>query len=77
MAFAFRLPSLGEKIKSADVVHVLVKPGDVVQAEQTVAELETEKAAIDLPAPVAGKVVQVLIKDGGKIGVNELVMAAV
>ena len=66
----FRLPALGEGIDSATVVNVLVKPGDAVAAGQNVVSVETDKAAVDVPAEVAGTVEQVLVKPGDKVPVG-------
>jgi hypothetical protein len=50
----FRLPNLGEGIDSATVTAVLVKPGDVVSAGQNVISVETDKAAMEIEADIAG-----------------------
>ena len=52
----FRLPDLGEGIDSATVVAVKVKPGDTVSANQDLIDVETDKAAVSVPAPAAGTV---------------------
>ncbi|MBI4411266.1 MAG: 2-oxo acid dehydrogenase subunit E2 [Deltaproteobacteria bacterium] len=70
----FRLPELGEKIETADVVKVLVKPGDRVGRDQSVLELETDKAVIELPSPVDGVVGTVEVKVGDRIRVGQVVM---
>lgn len=74
MAFEFKLPSLGEGIEAVDIVRVLVAPGEVVQVEQAVLELETEKASIELPSPVAGAVAEIKVREGDKAKVGELMM---
>jgi pyruvate dehydrogenase E2 component (dihydrolipoamide acetyltransferase) len=70
----FRLPDLGENIESADVVNVLVKTGDNVEKDQAILEIETDKATIEVPSTLAGKVVEVLIKAGDKAKVGEVMM---
>ena len=60
------VPDIGD-FDSVDVVEVLVKPGDAVTAEQPLITLESEKAALDVPAPFAGTVVEVLVKVGDKV----------
>ncbi len=67
MATAFKLPELGEGIKSADVVSVLVKVGDVIKKDQGVIEIESEKASAEVPSSVAGRVTEVRVKEGDKI----------
>lgn len=74
MAVEFKLPDLGEGVKAADVVKVLVKEGDQVSAGQNVLEVETDKAGLDVPVDVAGTVVQVLAKVGTKAKVGETVL---
>lgn len=74
MAIEFRLPELGEKIKSGDVVKVLVAPGDVIAKEQPVLEMETDKAVVEVPSSVAGKVVQVHVKAGDKASVGQVIL---
>lgn len=70
----FHLPDLGENIPTADVVNVLVKVGDVIEVDQAILEIETDKATIEVPTTVAGKVAEVLIKAGNKAKVGETVI---
>lgn len=70
----FHLPDLGENIESADVVNVLVKVGDVIEKDQAVLEIETDKATIEVPSSVAGKVVEVLVKAGTKAKVGDVII---
>ena len=70
----FHLPDLGENIPSADVVNVLVKVGDVIEADQAILEIETDKATIEVPTTIAGKVVEVLIKAGSKAKVGDVII---
>ncbi len=70
----FRLPDLGENIESADVINVLVKKGDIIQFDQAILEIETDKATIEVPSSVAGKVVEVLIKPGSKAKVGDVMI---
>ncbi len=70
----FKLPNLGENIEGAEVIGVRVAVGDVIAAEQPVLELETDKATVEVPAPVAGRVEQVLCKVGDQIKVGQVVL---
>ena len=70
----FRLPNLGEGIDSATVVGVRVKPGDAVAAGQDVLDVETDKAAVPVPAEAAGTVEKVHVKPGDKVPVGGLVL---
>ncbi len=70
----FHLPDLGENIAAADVLNVLVKVGDVIEVDQAILEIETDKATIEVPTTIAGKVVEVLIKAGSKAKVGDVVI---
>lgn len=74
MAIEIKLPELGENIESADVVAVLVKEGDKVQKDQSLFEIETDKATIEVPSTQDGIVQKVLIKAGEKIKVGQTVV---
>ncbi|MEQ1558374.1 MAG: dihydrolipoyllysine-residue acetyltransferase [Methyloglobulus sp.] len=67
-----KVPDVGG-VASIDVVEVLIKPGDTVALEQTIATLETDKASMDLPASAGGIVQQVHIKSGDKVSEGSLV----
>lgn len=73
MAIEFRLPELGEGIATANLVKVLVSVGDTVALDQIVLEIETDKAAIEVPSPVAGVVKDVHVKAGDKVQVGQKV----
>ena len=64
------LPDLGENIESADVVSVLVKPGDKIEKDRSIIEIETDKATVEVPSPSSGEVVEVMIKSGTKAKVG-------
>jgi len=70
----FHLPDLGENIEAADVLNVLVKVGDVIEADQAILEIETDKATIEVPTTIAGKVVEVFVKAGSKAKVGDVVI---
>ena len=55
--YVFKLPDLGEGTVEAEIVGWRVKPGDVVAEDDVVVEVMTEKAAVEVPAPVSGRVV--------------------
>lgn len=73
MALELKLPELGENIEGGDVVSVLVQPGDEVQADQPVLELETDKATVEVPAAQAGRVKAVHVAAGDHIKVGQLI----
>lgn len=71
---SFKIPELGENIQSATVIKVLVAVGDVVELDQPVLELETDKATIEVPSDVAGKVTEVLVADGSQVTIGQEVL---
>lgn len=73
--YVFKLPDLGEGTVSAEIVAWHVQPGDVVAEEQVLAEVMTEKAAVEVPSPVSGKVVSTTGQPGDMVAVgSELIV---
>jgi 2-oxoisovalerate dehydrogenase E2 component (dihydrolipoyl transacylase) len=73
--YVFKMPDLGEGTVSAEVVAWHVKPGDLVHADQVMCEVMTEKAAVEMPAPVTGRVISVTGQPGDMVAVgSELVV---
>ncbi len=70
----FRLPELGEGIESGQVIEVLVAPGDRVLFEQPLLEVETDKAAVEIPSPADGTVTDVLVSAGDTVAINEVLV---
>ena len=66
------VPDLGN-FAEVPVIDVLVQVGDVVEAESALITLETDKASMDVPAPFAGKVVEVLVQKGSKVSKGTLI----
>ncbi|MFZ3266927.1 MAG: dihydrolipoyllysine-residue acetyltransferase [Terriglobales bacterium] len=73
MASEFKLPELGENIESGDLVRLLIKPGASVAEGQTVMELETDKAVVEVPSSVSGTVGEVRVKEGDKLRVGQVI----
>ena len=69
----FKLPELGENIEQGDLVRLMVSPGTSVSAGQSVMELETDKAVVEVPSSVSGTVQEVRVKEGDKIKVGQVV----
>ena len=67
------LPDIGD-FDSTDVIEVLVKVGDIVNENDSIITLETDKATMEIPAPFAGKVTSISIKVGDKIAKGELIL---
>lgn len=70
----FRLPELGEGIESGQVIEVLVAPGDRVSLEQPLLEVETDKAAVEIPSPADGTVTDVLVSAGDTVAINDVLV---
>jgi len=66
------VPDIGD-FKDVPVIEVLVKPGDVVKVDQSLITLESDKATMDVPSPVAGTVAEVVAKVGDKVSMGTLV----
>jgi pyruvate dehydrogenase E2 component (dihydrolipoamide acetyltransferase) len=66
----FKLPDLGEGMHEAEIVQWLVKPGDTIKLDQTMVKVETDKAVVEIPSPVAGRVTEIRVQDGqvAKVG---------
>jgi pyruvate dehydrogenase E2 component (dihydrolipoamide acetyltransferase) len=74
----FRLPDLGEGLAEAEILRWLVAPGDVVTVNQALVEVETAKAAVEIPSPDAGTVVELGAQEGELLAVGaRLVVLAV
>jgi pyruvate dehydrogenase E2 component (dihydrolipoamide acetyltransferase) len=69
----FKLPELGENIEQGDLVRLMVSPGAAVSPGQTVMELETDKAVVEVPSSVGGTVKEIRVKEGDKIKVGQVV----
>src|SRR5438874_344348 len=69
----FKLPELGENIHQGDLVRLMVAPGATVAEGEPVMELETDKAVIEVPSSVSGTVKDVLVKQGEKIKVGQVI----
>src|ERR1700719_5100389 len=69
----FKLPALGENIEQGDLVRLMISPGTTVAEGQAVMELETDKAVVEVPSSVSGTVKDVLVKQGEKIKVGQVI----
>jgi len=69
----FKLPELGENIEQGDLVRLMVSPGTTVNAGQSVMELETDKAVVEVPSSVSGTVQEIKVKEGDKIKVGQVI----
>ncbi|MGA7220693.1 MAG: dihydrolipoyllysine-residue acetyltransferase [Candidatus Sulfotelmatobacter sp.] len=72
----FKLPALGENIEQGDLVRLMVTPGATVSEGQAVMELETDKAVVEVPSSVSGTIKDILVKEGQKIKVGQVIFTA-
>ena len=70
----FKLPDLGEGMHEAEVVQWLIKPGDTIKLDQTMVQVETDKAIVEIPSPVAGRVTEIRVQDGQVAKVGEVLV---
>ena len=68
--FVFKMPDLGEGTVDAEIVAWHAKPGDAVAEDQIIVEVMTDKAAVEVPAPVSGRVVSITGAPGDKVAVG-------
>ncbi|WP_027408288.1 dihydrolipoamide acetyltransferase family protein [Anoxybacteroides tepidamans] len=64
MAFEFKLPDIGEGIHEGEIVKWFVKPGDEVNEDDVLCEVQNDKAVVEIPSPVKGKVLEILVNEG-------------
>jgi len=67
------VPDLGD-FADVEIIEILVNPGDDVAAEQGLLTLETEKASMDVPAPAAGKILEVKVQVGGRVSAGDALL---
>lgn len=69
-----RLPEISENVESGDVIKLLVSIGDVVEVDQPLLELETEKAVLEVPSPYKGKVTEILVAEGDTVLIDQILV---
>src|SRR5258706_12832729 len=71
----FKLPDIGEGIAEGEIVKWLVKAGDVVKEHQSVVEVMTDKATVEVPAPASGTITKLHVKDGQTVPVGTVLFS--
>ena len=66
------MPDIGD-FKDIPVIEVLVKAGDTIEADESIITLESDKATMDVPAPAAGKIAEIIAKVGDKVSMGTLI----
>jgi pyruvate dehydrogenase E2 component (dihydrolipoamide acetyltransferase) len=74
LAFQFRLPDIGEGIHEGEIVKWFVKPGDKVQEDDVLCEVQNDKAVVEIPSPVDGTVEEVLVEEGTVAVVGDILI---
>ena len=74
MSFEFKIPELGENIETGTVAKIIVSVGDQVRKDQSLIELETDKAVIEVPANKAGKISKILVSEGEEVKVGQSIL---
>ena len=71
----FKLPDLGEGMQEAEIRRWLVQPGDTITLDQPILEVETDKAVVEIPAPTAGRVSAIHVKEGAVAKLGQLLIS--
>jgi len=71
----FTLPDLGEGLTEAEIVKVLVRAGDVIAEDAPLLEVETDKAQVEIPSPMAGRVERVHVQPGQTVKVGAVLVS--
>ncbi|MGC9523260.1 MAG: dihydrolipoamide acetyltransferase family protein [Anaerolineae bacterium] len=74
MAKEFKLPDLGEGIHEGEVLAIKVEPGKQVQEDDVILEVETDKAAVEIPSPYSDVVTDVRVEEGDVVHVGDVMM---
>ncbi|MDQ0162117.1 dihydrolipoamide acetyltransferase family protein [Bacillus alveayuensis] len=74
MAFEFKLPDIGEGIHEGEIVKWFVKPGDEVNEDDVLAEVQNDKAVVEIPSPVKGKVLELKVSEGEVATVGQVIV---
>ena len=72
MSIEIKVPQLGESISTATVARWLKKPGEVVNMDEAIVELETDKVSVEVPSPKTGVMGAQLVQEGQEVSVGTL-----
>ena len=70
MAIEIKVPSLGESVTEATVAKWLKQPGEAVAVDEPLVELETDKVKVEVPAPAAGTLAEIVAAEGANVPVG-------
>ncbi|PGY10932.1 dihydrolipoamide acetyltransferase family protein [Bacillus sp. AFS031507] len=74
MSFQFKMPDIGEGIHEGEIVKWFVKPGDKIQEDDVLCEIQNDKAVVEIPSPVEGTVLEVLVGEGTVATVGQVLV---
>ena len=74
MVYEFKFPDVGEGITEGELISWLVDEGDEIDEDQSVAEVQTDKAVVEIPAPTTGTVKELKVEEGTTVKLNEVIM---
>ncbi|MBM7607842.1 pyruvate dehydrogenase E2 component (dihydrolipoamide acetyltransferase) [Lysinibacillus composti] len=74
MAFEFRMPDIGEGIHEGEIVKWFVKPGDKIQEDDVLCEIQNDKAVVEMPSPVEGTIKEILVNEGSVAVVGDVII---
>ncbi|ALC80920.1 MULTISPECIES: dihydrolipoamide acetyltransferase family protein [Bacillus] len=74
MAFEFKLPDIGEGIHEGEIVKWFVKPNDEIEEDDVLAEVQNDKAVVEIPSPVKGKVLELKVDEGTVATVGQTII---
>ena len=69
-----KIPDIAENVKTGLLSNILVSVGDTVETDQSLVEVETDKATADIPSPFAGKIAEINVKEGDEVEVGQVIM---
>ncbi|WP_174733767.1 dihydrolipoamide acetyltransferase family protein [Mesobacillus harenae] len=75
MSFQFKLPDIGEGIHEGEIVKWFVKPGDKIQEDDVLCEVQNDKAVVEIPSPVAGTVEEIHVDEGTVATVGQVLIS--
>ncbi len=68
-----KVPAMGESVTEGTLAHWLVKPGQAVKQDDPIAEIETDKVAVEVPAPASGVITEQLVKEGETVQIGKVI----
>ncbi|RDU38421.1 2-oxo acid dehydrogenase subunit E2 [Neobacillus piezotolerans] len=74
MSFQFKMPDIGEGIHEGEIVKWFIKPGDKVQEDDVLCEVQNDKAVVEIPSPVEGTVEEILVGEGTVATVGQVLV---